>query len=161
MALVIEDGTNIPGANSYATVAELTEYAAARKITLPTEDEDKEVLLVKAMDYLNTLAMRWRGYPTFDDQALAWPRTYARKDLGVPADLKTAQIIAAIAAQTIDLMPVQSGTQRNATRKTVGPITVQYQNTGSSYGVPRIPQLDAILRPMFAGGLGSVPVVRA
>lgn len=161
MALVIEDGTNVTGANSYASVDDLVTYAGARKITLPAEEADQEVLLVKAMDYLNTLTPRWRGYPTFDDQPLAWPRTYNRKDLGIPADLKTAQIVAAIAAMTIDLMPVQSGTQRSATRKTVGPITVQYQNTGSSYGTPRIPQLDAILRPMFSGGLGSVPVVRA
>jgi hypothetical protein len=159
--IIVEDGSNVPDANSYVDVDELVAYAADRKITIPTDEDDQKVLLINAMDYLATFNGRWIGRPTYRDQALPFPRTYGRYDLGVPSDLKTAQIVSAITSINTPLMPVQSGTQRMATRKTVGPITVQYQNAGSNYGYPVVPQLQALLRGLTSSSGGQLPVFRA
>lgn len=161
MALVIEDGSNVPNANSYATVEELVAYAAERGIAIPAEAPALEILLIKAMDYIEFYAGRYRGYATYDDQALSWPRTYDGADQGVPDLLKKVQIIVAIAAQTIELFPNTAGTARTATRQTVGPITVQYQQTSGRAAKPSIPQADSLLRELFASSMANLRVVRA
>jgi len=160
MALVIEDGSGVAGANSYVTVQELTDYAAARKITLPEDDADKEVLLIKAMDYLDAYEDSYYGDPYYiDDEYLSWPRIYYNQSTGIPEDLKTAQIVIAIAAQTVELFPVRPAGVKDATRETVGPITVEYaRGAGSAYR-PSIPQADALLRQFFVGN-GQLQVIR-
>ena len=45
MALTIEDGSGVAGANSYIDVAAARTYAAARGLTLPAADGDVEALL--------------------------------------------------------------------------------------------------------------------
>ena len=51
MALIIENGTIVANANSYATVAELRGYAALRGATVPTDDAQCEYMLIKAMPF--------------------------------------------------------------------------------------------------------------
>ncbi len=54
MAIVVEDGTVVAGANSYITRASAIAYAAARGVTLAnTTATDAQV--VKAFDYLESL----------------------------------------------------------------------------------------------------------
>lgn len=98
MAIVVEDGTVVAGANSYATEAELTAYADARGITVAGQlDED----LLKAMDYLET--QRFIGTKSTQAQPLQWPRegvsidgfTYEAANL--PAELVEAQLVIAMA----------------------------------------------------------------
>ncbi len=52
MAIVVEDGTQVAGANSYVSESDLTTYASDRGVAL---SETESVLIIKAMDYLNTL----------------------------------------------------------------------------------------------------------
>jgi len=49
MALIIEDGTLVDGANSYITTAELTTYLTDRGYTDPTTPEP---LCIRAFDYM-------------------------------------------------------------------------------------------------------------
>ena len=58
------------GTNSYVTEAELTTYATDRGITIVTVD--KTVLLIKAMDYLET--RQFIGTKTVYNQPLQFPR---------------------------------------------------------------------------------------
>ena len=52
MAITVEDGSGVAGANSYATVAQLMTYAASRGVELEIKDHAAEVLLLKGMDYI-------------------------------------------------------------------------------------------------------------
>ena len=52
MALIIEDGTVVAGANSFATDAELQAYAAVRQVSLPAAQAEREALLITAIDYI-------------------------------------------------------------------------------------------------------------
>ncbi len=71
MALIIEDGGIVSNANSYVSVADLTSFATARGITI---SGNAEVLLIQAMDYLESLDGKFKGARTERDQPLSWPR---------------------------------------------------------------------------------------
>lgn len=108
MALIVEDGSIVPGAETYATAAELVTYAAKRNLTIPSTTAEQEVLLIKAMDYLEGFDYKGvRSYPR--DQSQPWPRygayvnDYMIYSDEIPQNLKNAQMEAAIAAINIDL----------------------------------------------------------
>ena len=73
--IIIEDGTNVEGANSFVTVEECRAFAEARGLTLPVDDSDVEILLIKAVDYLNSIENRFQGHRYFysDGQNLCFP----------------------------------------------------------------------------------------
>ena len=50
MALVIEDGSRVAGANSYVTLAEARAFASARGVTLSAVDATLEPFVIKAFD---------------------------------------------------------------------------------------------------------------
>lgn len=97
MAIVVEDGSVVTGANSYATEAELQAYADARGITVAGQtDED----LLKAMDYLET--QPFIGRKSTQGQPLQWPRDgvvidgYSYEASNLPRELKEALLVIAI-----------------------------------------------------------------
>lgn len=79
MAFVVEDGTGLAGANSFASVAEGDEYNAghlyASDWTGATNDK-KEAALRMATRLLDA-AVVWNGIKKTSEQALGWPRSYA------------------------------------------------------------------------------------
>ena len=74
MALVIENGTGVSGADSYVTVAECEAYAIAYYgHSLTGSPADKEAALRRAVKYMDSL--KWKGAKTFGrGQSLTWPR---------------------------------------------------------------------------------------
>ena len=64
MALVVEDGSGLSGANSYATAAQADTYASDRGLSAWTGDTaTKEAALIRATDYLEaTYREAWLGY---------------------------------------------------------------------------------------------------
>lgn len=97
MALVVEDGSRVSGSNTYVTTAELTAYATARGITISGDEEE---LLIKSMDYLESLS--YIGLKYTRDQSLQWPRVDAMVDGyyinadSIPAELKNGQMAVAL-----------------------------------------------------------------
>lgn len=154
MALVIEDGTAKANANTYASVAELRAYAELRAATVPDEDADCEVLLIKAMESLE--AQNFVGIKRTKDQALQWPRfdvmveQWPVNSNEIPRQLIQAQCALAIEAQITDLLPT---TPANAsgpvTQKTVGPITIAYANPTNVRRVPAVARAEALLRTLI------------
>lgn len=101
MALVIEDGTVVTGANSYIDIPEAKAFAAARGVDLGNDDVVTEQRLLIAMDYLESL--NYKGVRTEpDEQLLSWPRTgvtFDGRTFGdrvIPNQLKSAQAQLAI-----------------------------------------------------------------
>lgn len=101
MALVIEDGTIVTGANSYIDIPTAKAFAEARGVDLGTDDVVTEQRLLIAMDYLESL--NYKGTRTDpDQQLLAWPRvgvTFDGRTFGqntIPNQLKSAQAQLAI-----------------------------------------------------------------
>lgn len=122
MALVIETGAIVAGAESYVTVAECDAYHTARGNTAWTgTDAVKEAALRKAAAYLDGhYCSRFKGakYKPID-QAMQWPRIgvlidgHSLDTDTIPQRLKDAQCELALIAMGSDLAPnVSAGVKR-------------------------------------------------
>lgn len=76
--LIIEDGTGVPDAESYATAAELVIYAGKFGVAIPAEEAAQEAVLRRAALVMD--GMTWKGRKSTGDQALSWPRREIRLD---------------------------------------------------------------------------------
>lgn len=159
--IIVEDGTIVTGANSYASVAELNAYAADRGISIAGQaDED----LIMAMDYLETL--QYIGLKKTRDQPLQWPRSnvwidaYDFPDDEIPQELKIALFEVAIAVDNGNdpLKIIEPGIKRER----FDVFETEYQdNAGNNNIVPAIGRaLYKLLVGGSAGGTGF-SVVRA
>lgn len=165
MALVIEDGSGVTGANSYATVAEARAYAVARGLTLSETDSVVEAALVNACDKLESY--RYKGTKTDAAQELAWPRADVYvddadeplADDAIPAKLKQAQSQLAYDSTQTELQP--TGTGREVLREKVDVIEVQYAERGSGSVEPQFNKAEALLAPLLlSGGAFGLSTVR-
>lgn len=130
MAIIVEDGSIVDGANSYVTEAELVAYASARGITLVGNTEQ---LLIIAMDYIESLD--YKGIKRKEEQPLQWPRFdvvvdgYYLDIDEIPKLLKEGLMETAIATDAGN-DPAQD-VPRETRKEKVGPLEVEYA-TGSS-----------------------------
>lgn len=158
MALIIEDGSGVPNANSYVTVAEYRAYATPRGVSLPVSDATVETQLILATDYLESLS--WLGMPTYDDQALVWPRDEIYigcnliADDMIPNKIKLAQMQLAIQVNAgIDLMPsVAGGASGAIIREKVGPLETEYG--AATVGTQPYFRSVNVLLASYVGGSG-------
>lgn len=154
MAIVVEDGTQVAGANSYVSESELTTYASDRGITL---SDSESVLIIKAMDYLNTL--RYKGERVADDQSLPWPRegvyvdgVEIEKD-EIPQRLKDAEM--ALALQIDSGNDPDSTLSQEVKREKADVVEVEYQDGTSS--APVLRKVNNIIEPLVvAGSIGRI-----
>lgn len=166
MALTIENGTGVAGANSYISVTDARTYAAARGLTLPATEGAVEVLLTKALDYIEALRGEFQGIKTASTQALQWPREGAYLDGyeldvdEIPDVLPDAQAQLACdaygAGTAVDLMP--AGTGREVIMERVeGAVQVQYAPSGTTAPQPYLTKARALLEPLLRGhGMGGI-----
>ncbi len=149
MALVIEDGTIVAGANSYITVDEYKSWANARfgsgRTTAPACDPDTEQLILRATDWFENNS--FQGCKVESDQSLQWPRswvvidTFAVESNEIPPEVKTAIYEIAYAEEAGDgqLDPVE----REVKKEKVGDLEVEYMD-----GSPTRTQNVAVSRAM-------------
>lgn len=165
MALTIEDGSGVAGANSYIDVAAARAYAVTRGLTLPAADGDVEALLIKSMDFIEAYRGDFQGLKTAATNSLQWPRTgvtldgYPLAEDAIPQVLKDAQAQLAVDAQNADLMP--TGTGREVVMERVDVVQVQYAESGNTNPQPIFTKAEALLKPLFKSGLfGSLRSLR-
>lgn len=153
------------GVDTYATAAQLAAYAAARGITITGTPD---VLLIQAMDYLESLESQWQGYRTSTSQPLAWPRTgvYVYGSLqasdAVPQRIIQAQCQLAIEADSQALMPtVVAGAKGAVISEKVDVIEISYAE-GATNEAPVFRSVTAIVKPLYktAGGGSNFAVTR-
>jgi len=159
MALIIEDGTAKSDAQSYATVVEMRSYADLRGATVPRTgtagDEQCEILLMKAMDYIE--GQNFVGEKRTKEQALQWPRLYACVENWpinpdeIPRQLIQAQCALAIEAQTVDLLPTINIDRKGpvVAQSVTGAVSVAYANPGEVRNVPAIAKARTLLRVLL------------
>lgn len=129
MALTIEDGTIVAGADSFATAAELVAYAGNFGRVIPADTPSQEALLRRAALEMN--AKPWKGRTVSQLQALAWPRyevclnKWLLPSDSIPAQIKAGQMALATEIHADDLSPPE---QRlgSISREKVGPIDTEY-----------------------------------
>lgn len=163
MSLIVEDGTGLPDAESYASVAAADTYHASRGNaqwgTLP--DERKEQLLRAATDYMAVYAASWSGTRQTAAQALDWPRDGAEAfGYDVPAGTVPAQVANACAVLALKAAAgaLQPDPGQAKKRQKVGALEVEYQDYSTA--TKRYSSVDSILAPFFGAGGGSPYMAR-
>lgn len=159
MALLIETGAGVVGANSYASVAELKLYASNRGLEIPAVAADLEKALVLACDKLETYT--FKGSKTDPLQTLAWPRaevyvedaTEPLADDSIPDRLKQAQCQFAVeSANGTDLQPTGDG--REVVMEKVDVLETKYAERGAGAVSPQFTKAEGFLSPLLENGGG-------
>lgn len=126
MALVIEDGTIVAGANSFVTRAQIIAYAAARGVVLPDEDAT-DINAILAMDFIFTQC--FKGELVEDDQPLPFPRKGLVAgdeepdfEYQIPVGIVNAQLQLALDAANGIILSPSSNPTGDLKRTKVGPI---------------------------------------
>lgn len=168
--VVIEDGTNVPNANSYVTLAEAREYAANRGVTLPTDNDVLASAVIRSTDYLESKRCEYQGSKTNSTQPLQWPRTGVLlngDELApnvIPYELKAAQFQAIIADASGIKLQGDVTAKSYVVREKVGPIEREYSDPTKAGISPVLTAVDAWLAPLFGtcgqfvGGLRTIRV---
>ena len=151
MALVVEDGTLVSGADSYVTLAEFKAWADKRGVTYGT-DEVVTQQVYRAMDYIESL--NFIGEKSDENQALQWPRDqvvidgyYIDSD-EMPNELKVA-VYESIKAE-IDGDSRMTASDRRTISEKVGDLQVTYANNADvKRSIPAVTRaLRKLIRPM-------------
>jgi hypothetical protein len=169
MTLVIEDGTGVTDANSYIDLDDLEAYATERGLTISSADAGNEILILRAMDYIE--ARPFQGKKYLADQALQWPRDLVYIDgylIGVdviPANLKKALcqlVVEQVAGVPLYPEAKTSTTVGNITRETVGPLTTEYSAVGTvaSSSPIKIASVELFLKPLLSGCGNALQTIR-
>ncbi len=162
MSLIVEDGSGVVGAESYASVAQASSYHAARGSTAWDDVDDKEAALRKATDYmLQNYRLGWKGYRVNPEQALDWPRSecyvsgyrlgkfssnYLVPSNVVPNEVRNACIELALKATVEDLNPDLT---QQVLNNSVGSISVTYSEASPQH--KRFRAIDMMLRHLLDG----------
>ncbi|MFU6376419.1 DnaT-like ssDNA-binding protein [Metapseudomonas otitidis] len=130
MALIVENGTGMQEAESYATAAELVIYALKFNFTIPAEEAHQEALLRRAALAMN--GMKWKGFKMRGDQALAWPRRdieldgELKADNYLPARIPYGQMALAVEIHADDLNPPETRKGAVIRERVEGAVERQY-----------------------------------
>lgn len=164
MALTIEDGTVVAGADSFATVAQIRAFAANRGLTLPTDDGAVEVLARRAVDYLLSMETRYAGARSSPVQTLPFPRQrgyirglHVAYNIIAP-EVVNAQCAIACTLQAVDLMPVNNGRGQVTVQRT--DVIETHYSERSYGGSPTSPLVDTYMAPLLIGQGTVLTVVR-
>ncbi len=163
---VVEDGTIVAGANSYATVefgdAYSSDYGAPAEWENATTARKQEALRVGTAWLDHAYGGRWKGYLVDDDQSLDWPRSGVYDPRGrsydsneIPNRLKQALCEVAIRfLQGDELYPDVDPDSIGVTSESVqvDVITVSTSYAGVRRTIPSFPQVDSLLRGLTHGG---------
>lgn len=129
MSLIIEDGSGKADADSFATAAELAQFAVDYGFTVPAGTADQEALLRRAG--VEMWRFQWVGNQFHDEQGLPWPRYYTIRrgfmadGVSLPRAIKLGQMALAceIHQDDIDKPEERKGAVK---REKVGPIDTEF-----------------------------------
>lgn len=140
MSLIIEDGSIVAGADSFATAAELVTYAANFGKTIPATEAAQESILRRAA--LEMQAIAWNGTIVNMDQSLSWPRydVYRGEWLlpmdEIPVQIKSGQMALAAEIYADDLAPPELKKGAVTKNRVEGAVEQQYAAAPSSLTRP-------------------------
>lgn len=154
MALLVEDGTGVPNANTYGTIAGARSYASDRGITLSADDDVVSSQLILAMDYLE--GQDYVGRPVSFTQALSWPRTQVQFDPDnpfpddeIPPQLINAEYQLVIEQfNGINLEPTVDNSEGFVIEDKVDVLLTKFSEKVGTTSQPMLTKVDSLLRAL-------------
>lgn len=162
MALTVEDGTGVHGADAYASRDFVDAFWARRPHSSTSAtwaaaaDENKDGAIREATSYLDSVyGHAYRGHRRGNLQGLQWPRTHALDDAGwplrdLPLEIQWATAELAVRALTASLAEdADIAGPISRKREKVGPIEeeTEYQFGSSPY--KRFGAVEGLLSPVL------------
>jgi hypothetical protein len=162
MALIVETGAIVPGADSYVSLAEARTTAAFYGWALPTLDADAEIALRNGANYVGLFESEMKGSRVSAEQSLAYPRKDATvfgfdiPETSIPGRLQIAQIAAAVEIGA-GLDPRASTDGRVISSEQVtGAVAVSYFNNGNTGATVRITKAIDALKPLLSSNNNGI-----
>ncbi len=170
MALIVEDGSIVTGANTYVSTADFVTWATAigEGANLPVDEPSLEALLLNAMFVIE--AECYKGTRVSTEQPLSWPRSGVYVDGqtlpsdSIPYDLVQAQCSYALTGNTQTLQPAipAGGGAQVVEERVEGAITIKYRDAqGNASQTAEDTRANALLRPLICSGSGQLGIIRA
>ena len=160
--LIIEDGSIVTDANSFATDDELKAYASLEGASVPATQPDREALLILAMKYIAKKEGSFSGCRTNSTQELPFPRYgscvngFSIAYTAIHKNVKKAQMELALQAANSELF-INSQNQ-NVQSEKLGDLEVSYFS-GGSFASIKTDSADVYLKPLMING-GSDNLMR-
>ena len=166
--LIVENGTNVPDADSYVSALDAIDIAEKLGLTFPVTANEADAPLRMAAMFLEKYRNNYQGSKYYGDQSLQWPRDpvyiddfYNEPD-NIPKDLIYAQVAIASVQYTGGNL---YGTARgNTISRSVGDVSVTNGNNGSLTNAAYLGLANEFLKPLFKNpknGLLEFTVCRA
>lgn len=155
MTIIVEDGSNVPGANSYVSLIDARAVLAPLGQNLAVSDITAEQQILNAANYIEAFRSMYKGIKTTSSQSLQWPRReviidddFIDSDV-IPQDLIDAQVFAAYEFSTgKSLQPTISG-QSVQSEEVVGAVKVSYFDVRALEGSFNFIRVMDSLNPLF------------
>ena len=152
MALIIENGNQIPNSNSFVTDAEYTTYATLKGLTVGVDAAAREIDLLAGMDYILSQESMLQGRRTASTQSVMFPRVgvylfgYAVNSDFIHDYVKNSQMEAAAYNTSGTLL--NNTTITNKQKEKVDVLEVEYFKGGSRSNV-NLQRVDTYLIPLM------------
>lgn len=153
--MIVENGTGLTNANSFVSVDYADDYFSARGVTQwdSLTDDEKEVLLIKATDFVNA-SYKWRGKKSTQGQALSFPRTNCidndgYKVSGVPNNLKDAVCEASYLLNGGDELFQKAESNGAVTSEHIGSISFTYDTSKKVKNASLYDALNSRLKGLY------------
>lgn len=170
MAIVVEDGSVVSGANSFVTRAEFIAYALARGVTV-TDDSSADITLIKATDFIASHEANLKGTLVDKNQSTPFPRYdigyidgYSWGSSEIPRQVILCQLAVALEINAgVDVYNTPANPNLIAKSKRVeGAVSIEYAVDGSGQKLSRTSRYDSLLNSLLKNTLSlSIPMVRA
>lgn len=170
MALIVEDGTGVPGADSYSAAATITAYWAARPqrpeavAWAAATDAVKDGAAREATQYLDAVfGNYYRGTRASYDQGRLWPRSDALDDAGEALPDLPGEIVAAtceLSGRAVTSPLLKDAENANGIRRKRakgGPAETETEYFGAAMTEPRYGIVGHMLAPILNGAQPGAP----
>lgn len=157
MALVVETGNIVSGADSYLSLADARALAAKYGYALPADDTEAEAALRKGAMYIGLFESAMCGRRVSAAQSLSFPRTgislygFPVANNVIPDQVKLAQVIAGVEYGNGADVRASSDGRITTMERVEGAVTVQYANNGNTGATITITAAMDALRPLLCG----------
>ena len=161
MALVVEDGSVTPGADSYVSLADARALAASYGLDLPADNTAAEAALRNGAVYVGLQEPFMCGRRVSASQSLAYPRQgvslygFTLASDVIPPQIVHAQVVAAVEYGVGTDVRASSDGRVTETERVEGAVTVSYFNNGATGATTTITAALDALRPLLCGSVNG------
>jgi hypothetical protein len=155
MALVVETGAVVPGADSYVSLTDARALAEKYGKALPVDDAEAEAALRNGDVYVGLQERVMCGFRVSPDQSLAYPRRnvfvygFSVSSNTIPSQLINAQVLAAVEYGAGTDVRASTDGRTTSMERVEGAVTVEYFNNGTTGATTTITAAMDALRPLL------------